>query len=87
MPKAHSDVRMVYDGTINGFNDSIEVPKFGLPTISTHLRSMMPGYFMVYADVGECFLNFYLHSTLQPYVGVDLTKYTPLNQSKFHWMR
>jgi len=87
VPKGKDDVRMVYDGTINGFNDSIEVPRFGLPTISSHLRSMMPSYFMVDGDVGECFLNFYLHHSLQPYVGVDLSKYVPLQHSKYHWVR
>ena len=55
------DIRMVYDGTISGFNDSLEVPKFGRPTLRSHLRAMEPGYFMVDADVGECFLNFILH--------------------------
>ena len=37
------DIRMVYDGTISGFNDSLEVPKFGLPTLRSHLRAMEPG--------------------------------------------
>ena len=26
VPKGSDDIRMVYDGTVNGFNDSIEVP-------------------------------------------------------------
>ncbi len=87
VPKGTNDIRMVYDGTINGFNDSIEVPRFGLPTIKSHLRAMDPKYHMVDADVGECFLNFYLHPSLQPYVGVDLTKFLPLSTSRYHWVR
>ena len=53
--KDNEDIRMVYNGTINGFNDCVEVPRFGMPTLKSHLRSMMPGYFMEDADVGECF--------------------------------
>jgi hypothetical protein len=54
------DICMVYDGTMNRFNDSVEVPKFGLPTINTHLRAVDVGYHMVDADVGGCLLNFIL---------------------------
>ena len=63
----------------SSFNDSLEVPKFGLPTLRSHLRAMEPGYFMVDADVRECFLNFILHKSLRPYVGVDLTPYISTN--------
>jgi len=86
VPKGKEDIRMVYDGTINGFNESIEVPKFGMPTLNTHLRSMMPGYNMVDADVGECFLNFHLHSSLQPYVGVDLSRFMPTPGKANRWV-
>ena len=87
VPKGKDDIRMVYDGTVNGFNDSIEVPSFGLPTVRSHLRSMDPKYHMVDADVGECFLNFHLHQTLQPYVGVDLTSFIPSGNKGQHWVR
>ena len=45
---------------------------------------------MVEADVWECFLNFYLHSALQQYVGVDLTYYIALGNKSCHlvqWYR
>ena len=87
VPKGLNDIRMVYDGTVNGFNDSIEVPKFGLPILRSHLRAMDPGHYMVDADVGECFLNFYLHSSLQPFVGVDLSKYISDGNKRNHWVR
>lgn len=87
VPKGLDDIRMVYDGTINGFNDSIEVPKFGLPTLRSHLRAMAPGYHMVDADVGECFLNFHLHDTLQPFVGVDLSCFQKRGTKGRCWMR
>ena len=53
--KGANDICMVYNGTINGFNDCIEVPRFGMPTLKSHLRAMMPGYYMMDRDVGECF--------------------------------
>ena len=86
VPKGAEDIRMVYDGTVNGFNDCIEVPRFGMPTLRSHLRSMAPGHYMVDADVGECFLNFHLHASLQPFVGVDLTRFIPDGKKRNHWV-
>ena len=87
VPKGEDDIRMVYDGTVNGFNDSIEVPTFGMPTLKAHLRAMGPGYHMVDADVGECFLNFHLHPSLRPYVGVDLTHFqTNKDGPRLKWL-
>ena len=37
VPKGMNDIRMVYDGTASGFNDSVWVPSFGLPTVETLL--------------------------------------------------
>ena len=85
--KGNDDIRMVYNGTINGFNDCVEVPRFGMPTLKSHLRSMMPGYFMADADVGECFLNFHLHEDLQPYTGVDVEHYIPSDGDHKNWLR
>ena len=49
-PKGTDDIWMVYDGTVNGFNDSIEVPRFGLPTLRRHLQAIDPEFHMVDAD-------------------------------------
>jgi hypothetical protein len=75
VPKGEEDVRMVYDGTISGLNDSIWVSRFLLPTIETHLRAVDEGTYMADVDVGECFLNFILHPELRELAGVDLTDY------------
>ena len=66
---------MVYDASKSGLNDSIWVPRFPLPTINTHLRAVEPGTWMGDLDIGEMFLNFPLHSSLQELCGVDLTHY------------
>ena len=68
---------MVYDGTKSGLNDSMWVPRFSLPTIDTHLRSIEEGTFLADVDVGECFLNFPLHQSLRALAGVDLSAYFP----------
>lgn len=77
VPKGESDIRMVYDGTKSGLNDVMWVPRFGLPTIDTHLRSIEEGTFLADVDVGDCFLNFPLHRSLRKLAGVDLTHYFP----------
>ena len=79
MKKGIHDIRMVYHGTINGFNDSVEVHKFGLPTLKSHLRAMMPVFNMVDADVGEIF-KLYIHKYFQKYTGVDPTNLLPMNR-------
>ena len=38
---------------------------------------MMPGTFMGDLDIGEQFLNFILHTKVQPYAWVDFTAYYP----------
>jgi hypothetical protein len=66
---------MVYDGTRSGLNDSIWVPRFPLPTVNTMLRAVDKSTFMG-MDIGEMFLNFVLHESMQALCGgVDLTKF------------
>ena len=74
--KSESDVRPVYEGSVSGLNESIWMPLFALPTISSHLRQVEAGTFMCDLDVGEMFLNFVLHPGIRPLAGVDLTLYT-----------
>jgi hypothetical protein len=75
VPKGSDDIRMVYDGTISGLNDAIWVPRFILPTLESHLRAVDETTFMADVDVGDCFLNFMLHPTLQELARVDFTHY------------
>jgi hypothetical protein len=78
VPKGMDDIRMVYDGTKSGLNDALWAPWFPLPNVESLLRSVVPGTFMSDNDVGEMFLNFVLHSSIQERCGVDLTKFFPL---------
>jgi hypothetical protein len=40
-------------------------------------QQVQPGTWMADNDVGEMFLNFVLHESVQALCGVDLTKYFP----------
>jgi hypothetical protein len=77
VPKGVDDVRMVYNGTASGFNDSIWVPNFGLPTIDTLIRGTGPTTWMVDLDIGDMFLNFMLHKAARPFVGIDVSNIFP----------
>jgi hypothetical protein len=77
VPKGLTDIRMVYDGTTSGLNEVLWAPWFPLPTIDSLLRSVEPGTWMADNDVGEMFLNFVLHESIQALCGVDLSKYLP----------
>ncbi len=75
VPKGTDDVQMVYDGTKSGLNDAIWVPRFPLPTVNTMLCAVDKNTFMGDMDIGEMFLNFILHESMQALCGVDLTNY------------
>jgi hypothetical protein len=77
VPKGDDDIRMVYHGLVSGLNDAMWVPRFVLPTLNTHLRSVEAGTFMADIYVREMFLNFVLHDAVQIYAGVDFTAYFP----------
>ena len=74
VPKGDSDIRMVYGGSRSGFNESIWAPWFGLPTVETMTRTVLPGGWCGDRDFGEMFLNFMLHPEARAYCGVDLSQ-------------
>jgi hypothetical protein len=76
---------MVYDGTKSGLNDALWVPSFSLPTVDTMLRAVTYDTVMSDFDIGDCFLNFVMHETLQALCGVDLTLY--FGEGQLLWER
>ena len=74
VPKGNSDIQMVYDGSRSGFNESIWAPWFGLPTVETMTRTVLPRGWCGDRDFGEMFLNFMLHPEARAYCGVDLSQ-------------
>ena len=91
VPKGKSDIRMVYDGTASGFNESVYIPNFGLPTIETLLRGTSPESWMVDLDIGDMFLNFMLAEDARELVGIDITPFFENNfedgRQKTNWER
>jgi len=87
VPKGDGDVRVVFDGTRSGLNDSLWAPPFVLPTISSLLRAVEPGTWMSDIDIGEMFYNFSLDPALQECCGVDLCPYYPQVTSWERWTR
>jgi hypothetical protein len=77
VPKGLTDIRIIYDGTKSGLNETLWAPWFPFPTVDSLLRSMEPETWMADNDVGEMFVNFVFHKSVQSLCGVDLTKYFP----------
>ena len=75
VPKGSTDIRLVYNGTSCGLNEVLWAPWFALPGVRSHLRSVEAGTFLGDIDIGDQFHNFMMHSSVQPYVGVDYAEY------------
>ena len=65
VPKGPTDIRMVYDASISGLNNSLWAPWFPLPTEASHLQAVDPRTFMGDVDAGDHFLNFVLLEKLK----------------------
>ena len=80
-----SDIRMVYDGTKSGLNDSIWAPNVYVPSIDSLVGLIDSNSWMSDIDLGEFFLNFPLDESVQSLAGIDLTPYFPLQDAKRNW--
>ena len=77
VPKGETDIRMVYDGTKSGLNDSLFSYWFALPTVDSMVRWVVAGAWLADNDYGEQFLNFPLHPDIRKLCGVDLSQLYP----------
>ena len=77
VPKGETDIRMVYDGTKSGLNDSLFSYWFALPTVNSMVRWVVAGSWLADNDYGEQFLNFPLHPDIRKLCGVDLSQLYP----------
>lgn len=95
VPKGEEDVRIVYDATASGLNECVWAPSFWLPTVDSLLRALDSDSWMADRDIGDMFLNFELHHSAWPYVGIDLAPVLENSDSEpdldlvrwFHWVR
>ena len=74
---------MVLNGTSCGLTKSLFAANFWLPYSATMTRVLHYGYKFVDLDIGECFLNFNLHSDLIPYSAIDLSHFRQEIHTKF----
>jgi hypothetical protein len=74
VPKG-DDIRMVYNGSSCGVNQATWAPSFWLPFPRSAVRLLDYNYYSVDMDLGEMFLNFPLHYSMQAYAGIDLTHF------------
>ncbi|GFH49897.1 hypothetical protein CTEN210_06373 [Chaetoceros tenuissimus] len=74
VPKADTDIRVVYDATQCGLNDCLWTPNFFLPTVDSILRNASSSSWFGDIDLGEMFLNYALDLDLRPYAGVDVSE-------------
>lgn len=86
VPKTETDIRLVYDATRCGLNESVWAPNFFIPSADTLARCLTEGSWLGDIDLGEFFLNFPLDPKVRPYAGVDLTHYSGQNRD-LRWLR
>ena len=82
VPKAKTDIRVVYDATQCGLNDALWAPNFFLPTVDSILRNASSGTWFGDIDLGEMFLNYPLDLDLRPYAGIDVTELDKLQTGR-----
>ena len=80
------EIRMVYDATQSGLDDTVWAPWFAMPTVESYLQVVEAGKFMVDCDMGEMFLNFMLEPSIRLHSGVDLSKRFPEEGVVSRWM-
>ena len=83
--KGEDDIRLVYDGTKSGLNDSLWAPNFFLPSVDSMLMHIDKNTWCADLDLSEMFLNYPLHKALVPYSGVDYS--AVLNSEGVVWKR
>ena len=71
-----TDIGLVFNGSSCGLNDSTWSSKLWLPMVGTMIRLLHFNYAVVDIDLGEMFLNFHIHESLQNNVGIDLTPFS-----------
>jgi hypothetical protein len=72
VPKGDADIRMVFDGTSSGLNDTLFAPNFWLPSAKSAANVMGFGTWMADMDFGEMFHNFPMDPCVRPFAGVEL---------------
>jgi hypothetical protein len=72
VPKGDSDIRVVFDGTSSGLNETLWAPNFFLPSAKSAAMCLTFETWMADMDFGEMFHNFHMDPRIRPCSGVEL---------------
>ena len=78
VPKGDSDIRVVFDGTSSGLNETLWAPNFFLPSAKSASMCLSFDTWMADMDFGDFFHNFFMDSRIRPFSGVNLGSIGPL---------
>ena len=76
VPKGDHDIRVVFDGTSSGLNETLWAPNFYLPTSRAASLLLTFSTWMSDVDFGEMFHNFFISDKMRKYAGVDVSPLT-----------
>ena len=82
VPKAKTDIRVVYDATQCGLNNAMWAPNFFLPMVDSILRNASSATWFGDLDLGEMFLNYALDMNVHAYAGVDVTEVAEASETR-----
>ena len=71
VPKGDADIRVVFDGTSSGLNETLWAPNFFLPSATSAAMLLTFGTWMADMDFGEMFHNFPMEERMRRCSGVE----------------
>ncbi len=74
VPKGDSDIRVVFDGTSSGLNETLWAPNFYLPTAQAAALNVSYSSWMSDMDCGEMFHNFFMDRRVRKCAGLRIDK-------------
>ena len=81
VPKGDSDVRVVFDGTSSGLNETLWAPNFYLPTARAAALNLSYTTWMADMDCGEMFHNFHMDRRIRKCAGLQIGKLASAGES------
>ena len=73
VPKGDADIRVVFDGTSSGLNETLWAPNFYLPSARAASLNLSFSTWMSDMDFGEMFHNFFMDPSIRKCAGVKIT--------------
>jgi hypothetical protein len=91
VPKGDLDIRVVFDGTSSGLNETLWSPNFYLPTAKAASLNISFSSWMSDMDCGEMFHNFFMDQRIRKCAGLRMDRIskggTTGNQKYLRWTR